>query len=134
MIRLRAFLQRADAYSCGSSAERDHVRRDVSHQRHPGDRDDVLTIWDTANLSPIAEVVLLSGKRFMGMLQRVALQTLNADKWLAIFNMSPLYVVSVDLDARELHWRDTNAGLQLYLPQRRSGSSAPSVPMVVCSR
>ena len=82
-----------------------------------GDRIDVLTIWDTVNLSPVAEVPLPSGKRFMGMPQRVALQTLNADKWLAIFNMSPSTSVSlVDLDARELIGEIPTPGCSFIYP------------------
>ena len=53
-----------------------------------GDRIDVLTIWDTVNLAAIAEVMLPTGKRFMGMPERVALQLLKNDRWLAIFNLS----------------------------------------------
>jgi len=68
-----------------------------------GDRIDVLTIWDSATLSPAAEVMLPSGKRFMGMPERVALQTLNGDRWLAIFNFSPSTSVTlVDLENREI--------------------------------
>ncbi len=66
-----------------------------------GDRIDVLTIWDTVNLSAIAEVILPAGKRFMGMPERVALQLLKGDRWLAIFNLSPSTSVTlVDLDTR----------------------------------
>jgi len=66
-----------------------------------GDRIDVLTVWDTANLSPVAEVELPSGKRFMGMPERVVLQTMNSDRWLAIFNFSPATSVTlVDLEQR----------------------------------
>lgn len=68
-----------------------------------GDRLDVLTIWDTVNLSPVGEVVLPSGDRFMGMPQRVVLQTLNNDNWLAIFNFSPATSVTlVDLNSRSI--------------------------------
>lgn len=68
-----------------------------------GDRMDVLTIWDTVNLAPVAEVMLKSGDRFMGMPQRVVMQTLNDDLWLAIFNFSPSTSVTlVDLDQREV--------------------------------
>lgn len=68
-----------------------------------GERIDVLTIWDTVNLSPVAEVMLPSGKRFMGMPGRVALQTLNNDRWLAIFNFSPSTSVTlVDLETRAI--------------------------------
>ena len=66
-----------------------------------GDRIDVLTIWDTVNLAAIAEVMLPTGKRFMGMPERVALQLLKNDRWLAIFNLSPSTTVTlVDLDTR----------------------------------
>ncbi len=68
-----------------------------------GERIDVLTIWDTVNLAPVAEVMLNSGDRFMGMPQRVVLHALNDDRWLAIFNFSPSTSVTlVDLDQREV--------------------------------
>ncbi len=68
-----------------------------------GDRIDVLTIWDTVNLSPVAEVMLPSGKRCRGMPQRVPLQTLNNDRWLGVFNFSPATSVTlVDLERREI--------------------------------
>lgn len=68
-----------------------------------GDRFDVLTIWDNANLDVVAEVALPGSKRFMGMPQRVALHALNDDRWLAIFNLSPSTSVTlVDLDERAI--------------------------------
>lgn len=68
-----------------------------------GQRLDVLSIWDAATLAPKGEVILPTGKRFMGMQQRNAMRLLNNDKWLAIFNFSPATSVSlVDLDTREL--------------------------------
>ena len=66
-----------------------------------GDRIDVLTICDTVNLSAVGEVILPAGKRFMGMPERVALQLLKDDRWLAVFNLSPSTSVTlVDLDTR----------------------------------
>ncbi|MGB1439978.1 MAG: amine dehydrogenase large subunit, partial [Luminiphilus sp.] len=68
-----------------------------------GDRFDVLTIWDNANLAVVAEVELPGSKRFMGMPQRVALRTMNNDRWLAIFNLSPSTSVTlVDLETRAI--------------------------------
>ena len=68
-----------------------------------GDRFDVLTIWDNANLAVVAEVQLPGSKRFMGMPQRVALRTMNNDRWLAIFNLSPSTSVTlVDLETRAI--------------------------------
>lgn len=68
-----------------------------------GDRFDVLTIWDNANLDVVAEVELPGKKRFMGMPQRVALHALNDDRWLAIFNLSPSTSVTlVDLETRKI--------------------------------
>ena len=68
-----------------------------------GDRVDVLTFWDTANLSPVGETLLPSGKRFMGMPERVVLQTLNKDNWLAVFNFSPSTSITlIDLNQRSI--------------------------------
>ena len=44
-----------------------------------GQRLDVLTIWDQKTLSPKGEVILPTGKRFMGMPQRYALLLLDND-------------------------------------------------------
>ena len=68
-----------------------------------GARTDVLTIWDTVNLSPQGEVLLPRGKRFMGMPQRNVLLAMNDDRWLAIFNFSPATSVTlVDLEQRSI--------------------------------
>ena len=77
---------------------------DTFHTRGTrGDRIDVLTILDTVNLSVVGEVLLPGGKRFMGMPERVALQALNQDRWLAIFNLSPSTSATiVDLDSRTI--------------------------------
>ena len=90
-----------------------------------GDRIDVLTVWDTVNLSPVAEVVLPTGKRFMGMPERVVLQTLNNDRWLAIFNLSPSTSVSlVDLDAREVIGEIPTPGCSFIYPNKDLAFSA----------
>ena len=68
-----------------------------------GRRMDVLTIWDYANLSVVGEVPLPGMKRFMGLPERVAMMSMNGDRWLAIFNLSPSTSVTlVDLDRREI--------------------------------
>ena len=90
-----------------------------------GDRIDVLTIWDTVNLSPVDEVILPTGKRFMGMPERVVLQTLNNDRWLAIFNLSPSTSVSlVDLDTREIIGEIPTPGCSFIYPNKDMAFSA----------
>ena len=90
-----------------------------------GDRIDVLTIWDTANLSAVGEVVLPQGKRFMGMPERVVLRTLNGDRWLAIFNFSPASSVTlVDLEQRAIIGEIPTPGCSFVYPNTDMAFSA----------
>lgn len=82
-----------------------------------GERIDVLTIWDTATLSPSAEVVLPAGKRFMGMPERYALLLMNDENWLAIANFSPATSVTlVDLNKREIVGEVATPGCSFTYP------------------
>jgi len=90
-----------------------------------GTRIDVLTIWDTATLSPKGEVILPQGKRFMGMPERNVMKLLNGDKWLAIFNLSPATSVTlVDLDTRELMGEIATPGCSFLYPAGSLGFSS----------
>jgi methylamine dehydrogenase heavy chain len=90
-----------------------------------GERIDVLTIWDQENLSPVGEVVLPSGKRFMGMPERNALVLLNDDRWLAVANFSPATSVTlVDLDRREIIGEIPTPGCTFVYPTGERGFSS----------
>lgn len=90
-----------------------------------GERTDVLTIWDQENLSPVAEVVLPQGKRFMGLPERDALMLLNDDRWLAIANFSPAASVTlVDLEEREIIGNIGTPGCVLTYPAGKLGFSS----------
>jgi methylamine dehydrogenase heavy chain len=68
-----------------------------------GDRTDVVTIWDKANLSPIGEVILPGNSRFQGMPERNTLQLIDNERFLLAFNMNPATSISViDVDARKI--------------------------------
>ncbi len=90
-----------------------------------GERTDVLTIWDQENLSPVAEVVLPQGKRFMGLPERDALLLLNEDRWLAVANFSPAASVTlVDLETREIIADIGTPGCVLTYPAGKRGFSS----------
>ncbi|MDO8861964.1 amine dehydrogenase large subunit [Haliea sp. E1-2-M8] len=90
-----------------------------------GERIDVLTIWDQENLSPVAEVVLPQGKRFMGLPERDALLLLNDDRWLAVANFSPAASVTlVDLEERKIIGDIGTPGCVLTYPAGKRGFSS----------
>jgi methylamine dehydrogenase heavy chain len=90
-----------------------------------GERQDFLTIWDQENLSPVAEVPLPGGKRFMGMPQRYATLLMNDDKWLAVANFSPATSVTlVDLEAREIVREIPTPGCVFTYPTGKLGFSS----------
>ncbi len=90
-----------------------------------GERQDMLTIWDQENLSPVAEVPLPGGKRFSGMPQRYAMLLLNDHKWLAIANLSPATSVTlVDLEARKIVNQIATPGCVFTYPTGPRGFSS----------
>ncbi|MEM9531617.1 MAG: amine dehydrogenase large subunit [Pseudomonadota bacterium] len=90
-----------------------------------GDRIDLLTIWDSATLSPVGEVMLPKGKRFMGIPQRNAVTLINDGKWLAIANFSPATSATiVDLDSREILSEVGTPGCVMTYPTGPRGFSA----------
>ncbi len=67
-----------------------------------GERTDVLTIYDAANLAPIDEVIL-PPKRAMNPLPTANAAISDDDRFVAVFNMTPATSISiVDLASREL--------------------------------
>lgn len=90
-----------------------------------GDRMDVLTVFDQQTLAPKGEVILPTGKRFMGMPQRYALLLLENDRWLAVANFSPATSVTlIDLDSREIVGEIPTPGCVLTYPTGKRGFSS----------
>ena len=90
-----------------------------------GDRVDVLTIFDMQTLAPQGEVILPTGKRFMGMPQHYAVLPLNDERWLGVANFSPATSVTlVDLDSRKIISEIPTPGCVLAYPTGKRGFSS----------
>ncbi len=90
-----------------------------------GDRLDVLTIFDMQTLAPEGEVILPTGKRFMGMPQHYALLPMNDGRWLGVANFSPATSVTlVDLDSRKIIGEIPTPGCVLAYPTGKRGFSS----------
>lgn len=89
-----------------------------------GVRTDVVTIWSKDELAPIAEIILPT-KRSNTMPERYALQLINDDKFLLVFNLTPATSVTViDLDSREVVNEVPIPGCSLIYPTGPSGFSS----------
>ena len=81
-----------------------------------GDRTDVLTIYDKANLSPVAEVVI-PPKRSSNMPTNFNLQLIDNDKIALVYNFTPAQSVSViDIEKREFVGEVPIPGCALVYP------------------
>ena len=90
-----------------------------------GERTDVVTIYDTANLSPLGEVVMPPGLRMSSMPQRYAAQILRDESLLLITNLNPGTSVSViDLNERQYLATVPIPGCVLTFPTGKSGFSS----------
>lgn len=90
-----------------------------------GDRIDVLTVFDQQTLAPKGEVMLPTGKRFVGIPQSYALLVMNSDRWLAVANFSPATSVTlIDLDSREIIGEIPTPGCVLTYPTGKRGFSS----------
>tara|TARA_R110001599_G_scaffold353859_1_gene600547 strand:+ start:49103 stop:50302 length:1200 start_codon:yes stop_codon:yes gene_type:complete len=90
-----------------------------------GDRLDVLTIFDQTTLAPKGEVILPTGKRFMGMPERYAMLVMNNDRWLAVANFSPATSITlVDLETRAIVSEIPTPGCVLVYPTGERGFSS----------
>ena len=90
-----------------------------------GVRTDVLTIWDSATLAPLAEVVWPAVKRFMGMPERYAITTIDNDNLLLVTNFTPATSITViDLDQRIIVNEVATPGCVLAYPTGRRGFSS----------
>ena len=67
----------------------------VYSKGHRGDRSDIITIYDTATLSPIGDILLPPGKRAGMIPSDYVMQLIDDDKYLLIYNFTPATSVSV---------------------------------------
>ncbi|MFC3052080.1 amine dehydrogenase large subunit [Kordiimonas pumila] len=89
-----------------------------------GDRVDVLTIYDTENLSPIEEIALPDGKRSMSVAQKGSLQLTGNEKFLLVFNFTPAASVSIiDVETRKIMSDIQIPGCSLIYPLGAQGFS-----------
>ena len=90
-----------------------------------GQRTDVVTIYDSANLSPVAEVVMPPAQRMSSMPERYAALTLRDESLLLVTNMNPGTSVSViDLQKRQYLATVPTPGCILTYPTGNSGFSS----------
>lgn len=90
-----------------------------------GERTDVLTIYDQATLSALDEVVLPGGKRSLTMPEKHALQLIDNDSLLLVFNLTPATSVTViDLEQRKVVNEVQIPGCSLMYPTGKRGFSS----------
>jgi len=81
-----------------------------------GERTEILTAWDTSNLSPAWEVEI-PPKRFLGLTQRYSLATSADDRFVYIYNFTPAASISVvDTDTKTLASEIAIPGCVLNFP------------------
>ncbi|MFQ5659723.1 MAG: amine dehydrogenase large subunit [Gammaproteobacteria bacterium] len=87
-----------------------------------GKRTDVITIYNTASLKPIDEIVLTEAINFRGMPERYAMALLDNERLLLTFNMTPATSVTVmDVVKREILSEVSIPGCSLMYPTGERG-------------
>jgi methylamine dehydrogenase heavy chain len=82
-----------------------------------GERTDVITIWDKANLKPKGEIILPGGKRHQQVTYKNSFQFTNGEKWALVSNFTPAQSVSVvDLEGRKVLSEIDLPGCSLIYP------------------
>lgn len=90
-----------------------------------GERTDVVTIWSKDTLEPIDEVVWSKTNRYMGLPQRNALQLIDNEKLLLVFNLNPATSVTViDIESRKILNEIAIPGCALIYPTGKRGFSS----------
>lgn len=110
-----------------SSAKRqEHYVAETFHSRgQRGQRTDVLSIYDFENLKHIGEIELPGGKRSQTNPEKYALQLVDDDKFLLLFNLTPATSISViDLDSRKIVNEVQIPGCALAYPTGKRGFSS----------
>lgn len=90
-----------------------------------GERTDVVTVYDKANLAPVGEIVLPGGKRASTMPERFSFQLIDDEKYLLVFNLTPATSVTVvDIVNRKVLNEVPIPGCSLIYPTGRRGFSS----------
>ncbi|MEE8528592.1 MAG: amine dehydrogenase large subunit [Gammaproteobacteria bacterium] len=90
-----------------------------------GERTDVVTIYDKATLAPVGEIILPGGKRSITMPEKYALQLIDEDMMLLVFNLFPATSVTVvDVAARKVLNEIPIPGCALIYPTGKRGFSS----------
>lgn len=90
-----------------------------------GERTDVLTVYDKATLDPVSEIILPGGKRSSTMPEKYAMQLIDDDKLLLLFNLTPATSVTVvDVAARKILSEIPIPGCALIYPTGKRGFSS----------
>ncbi len=90
-----------------------------------GKRTDVVTIWSKDTLEPLGEIVWPKNNRFMGLPERSALQLIDNEKLLLVFNLNPATSVTViDIEKRKILNEIATPGCALIFPTGKRGFSS----------
>jgi len=100
-----------------------YVAETIMEFRVRGARRDILMVYDTATLNPLAEIEL-PAKRFQGMPFKQAFVLIDNDRLALVYNFSPAASVSVvDLDKREVVSEIPIPGCAMMFPAGARGFS-----------
>lgn len=92
---------------------------------HRGERRDVVTVFDKANLSAIAEIPMAAGKRAGIMPSHYTLQLVDDDQYLLVYNFNPATSITViDVDKRKVLNEITLPTCALIYPTGKRGFSS----------
>jgi len=104
----------------GKTSPHMYIAETYHSRGNRGDRTDVLTIYDKANLAPVGEVIL-PPKRSSNMPTNFNLQLVGDEKFALVYNFTPGQSVSVvDLDKREFVGEIPIPGCALVYPMAGS--------------
>ncbi len=113
------------AFAQAGSRPEMYVAETFYSRGNRGERTDVLTIYDTASLSPIDEVILPGGKRSSHMPQKHALQLIDHERFALVYNFTPASSVTVvNLVSREVVNEVPIPGCALIYPTGKRGFSS----------
>lgn len=97
-----------------------YVAESVYSRRMRGERTDLISIYDKANLAPIGEVILPGAKRGMIVTHKNTLQFLDDEKFLLLYNFTPATSVSVvDIGKRAFLAEVSIGGCTMIYPSRQ---------------
>ena len=120
-------LDAAQFASFTESAERDelYVAETFYSRGTRGERTDVISIYDKANLTRLGEIVLPGGKRGQVVANRYTLQLVDNDRYLFLFNFTPAASITlIDVESREILSETQIPGCSLIYPTGERGFSS----------